>query len=154
MQSFEENACLIHESSFHTNFFQNIRNIHSFFILSSVRPSGRPAGRPSFLPFIHPSFFPFVSFLPSVHPSVRPSIRPAFLPSFLPSFQSIWSNNLESINKRIGLRKISLLFREPKRPNPHIQITHHCKVKKPRKVLITGKNVAFEMTIELWLFKM
>ena len=155
MQSLEENACLIHLSSFHTNFFRSLRNKLSFFIRSSVRPSVRACVRMGVSACVRPSDFP--SFLPSCLqpflPSSLPSFLPFFLSSFLPcfSFIKIVKKILKVFTSALDLDNFTAVsfvllkpdfptYREPKRPSPHIQVTDRCKVQKPRKVLITGKK--------------
>ena len=57
-------------------------------------------------------YIDFHSFLPSFLPSAPflPSFLLSFLPSFLHFNESKLSNNLESISKRIGLRKFHCFF--------------------------------------------
>ena len=66
------------------------------FVHSSVLPSICPSTRAC----VHPSF----------HPSVHPFFLPSFLSSFLPFHSSKLTKNLQSLYKRIGLRKFHCCF--------------------------------------------
>ena len=142
--------------------------VPSFVCLSvclSVRACMRACFLPSFLPyflpwlrvcvcvrrsFIHPSFHPYVrprvraSILPSIRLSIHSSFLPSFLSSFLPFHSSKLTKNLQSLYKRIGLRKfhccficgaesLNMIFRPIGDQNDHVHIYNLYIVVKSRK---------------------
>ena len=93
-------------------------------------------------PSIHMSVHACVR--PSFLPSVCPSVLPSFLSSFLPFHSSKLTKNLQSLYKRIGLRKfhccficgaesLNMIFRPIGDQNDHVHIYNLYIVVKSRK---------------------
>ena len=154
------------------NMDETVPHIHAFprsFVCLSVCLSVRacvhacmlPSFFPSLLPsviacvHVHPSFV-HSSVLPSIcpsmhvcvnlsfHPSVHPFFLPSFLSSFLPFHSSKLTKNLQSLYKRIGLRKfhccficgaesLNMIFRPIGDQNDHVHIYNLYIVVKSRK---------------------
>ena len=128
-------------------------------LLPSISPSSLPPARSFARPSLPLSLLPSVPVSPLslllVHSFVRPHVRSfvlssicpsfhhSFLPSFLPFNATKLSNNLESINKRIGLKNFHCFFicvaesfnlifgpYGDQNDQVHIQITHHYRIQK------------------------